>query len=57
MVLALLSEQMSVQSGARGLLIAGFPRDLQQLRAFEIKVGIMHYYTKVKISLKYNSYR
>lgn len=38
-VLALLAEQMSVQSGARGLLVAGFPRDLQQLRAFETKVS------------------
>ncbi|KAF4519864.1 hypothetical protein B566_EDAN005202 [Ephemera danica] len=36
-VLSLLEEQMSVQSGARGLLVAGFPRDLQQLRAFESK--------------------
>ncbi|XP_059471131.1 adenylate kinase isoenzyme 5 [Neocloeon triangulifer] len=36
-VLALLGEQMSVQAGARGLLIAGFPRDLQQLRAFEAR--------------------
>jgi adenylate kinase family enzyme len=37
--LALLAEQLSLQAGARGLLVAGFPRDLQQLRAFESKVN------------------
>ncbi|CAB3371923.1 Hypothetical predicted protein [Cloeon dipterum] len=37
MVLGVLGDQMSIQAGARGLLIAGFPRDLQQLKAFENK--------------------